>query len=117
MDLSHLRGSLPVVRAVPPLRDTISRDQLIGMACTLIGVSQLPLAFELAALSNQYTAMFVIGSAGWLLIGIGINLLLGRAPFQTDWTDNPRAEWILAAVLVGQAIVVVLAAGATLLPD
>jgi hypothetical protein len=81
----------------------------------LVGVSQLPLAFVLAELSDEYLSLFVIGSGGWLLIGIGINLITGKDAFYNGWTDNERIQWYMAAGLFLLAIVVVVSSGLALL--
>lgn len=97
-------------------RDILNRNQLYGLTCLLIGMSQLPLAFILADLSNQPLSLLVIGAGGWLLIGVGINLLQGGGAFQNGWTNNERVEWLMAAVLLLFSIGIVAAAGITLLP-
>lgn len=94
------------------IRDRIDRAQLYGLACVLVGVSQLPLAFRLA---DHYVSVFVVGSGGWLLIATGINLLQGREAFANEWTENERIAWLLAAVMVLFAIGVVAAAGYAIL--
>lgn len=90
------------------LRDTIDEYRLAGLACVLVGVSQLPLAF-IHAESNA--SLFVVGAGGWMLIGIGINLLQGRRAFEIRWTDNGTISWLIAAMLVVFAVLVFLAAG------
>lgn len=93
------------------LQRRIDRSQLTGLTTLLVGVSQLPLAF---ALAENHWALFVMGSGGWLLIGIGINLLQGREAFEIGWTDDDGIEWLVAAAMVGFALLVVAAAGAAL---
>lgn len=96
------------------LRDTISRNQLFGLTCLLIGISQLPLGFILADISNQSLSLFVSGSGGWLLISVGINLLRGKGAFQSVHPDNERIEWLIAALSFLLAMGVIAATGITL---
>lgn len=90
------------------LRNRIDEHQLAGIACVLVGVSQLPLAFVYA---ESTPSLFVVGAGGWMLIGIGINLLQGRAAFEIEWADDETISWLIAAVLVVLSIGVVVAAG------
>lgn len=90
------------------LRDTIDEYRLAGLACVLVGVSQLPLAF---IHGEPTTTLFVVGGGGWMLIGIGLNLLQGRGAFEIRWTDNETISWLIAAMLVVFAVLVVVAAG------
>lgn len=82
----------------------------MGVTCLLVGVAQLPLAFRVADLTGESTAMFVMGSGGWLLIGIGINLLRRRSAFEIGWTDSNRIAYLEAAFLIVLSILVVVAA-------
>lgn len=112
---NHTFSGFSMRNRVSPLRNAISRNKLYGLTSVLVGSSQLPLAFLLADLTNQSLAVFVIGSGGWLLIGLGINLLQGKRAFHTEWTDNERYRWLIAAVICLLAFVVVIATGLILL--
>lgn len=115
MNLDRLAGRPSVAGDDGTIRESITRTQFHGLAAVLVGVGQLPLAFVLADLSDEYLSLFVIGSGGWLLIAIGINLLSGKEAFYNGWTDNERIEWFMAAGLFLLAIVVVVASGLALL--
>lgn len=94
------------------LRGLISQSQLIGLACVLIGASQLPLAFRV---SEQSLVLFIMGCAGWLLIGIGVNLFRGKEGFEVGWSENDRIAWLNAAWTLLLALLVVAATGVILL--
>lgn len=90
------------------LRGSAERSRLSGLACVLVGVSQLPLAF----LGERSLAPFVIGSGGWLLIGIGVNLAGGRGALDFEWTGSERAAWLGSAWHFAFGLLVVAATGA-----
>lgn len=78
----------------------------------LIGVSQLPLAF---LVSEQSLVLFIMGCAGWLLIGIGVSLFRGKEGFEIDWNENDRIAWLNAAWTLLLALLIVAATGVSLL--
>lgn len=64
----------------------MTQFQYLGILTILVGVSQLPIAWSFAIDNNPW--MFVVGSGGWLLIGIGGNLLMGRHAFWSHWSQS-----------------------------
>ncbi|MFC6723694.1 hypothetical protein ACFQE1_04710 [Halobium palmae] len=94
------------------LRDSIDQSQLTGLACVLVGASQLPLAF---LVGEQSLILFVMGCAGWMLIGLGVDLLRGKEAFETGWGESERIEWLSAAWVLLFALFVVAATAVVLL--
>jgi hypothetical protein len=97
------------------IRSAVAPAQMMGLACVLVGLSQLPLSFLLADLVGSSLPLFVIGGGGWLLIAIGVNMLRGRSPSEVEWTDSARAEWFLAVFDVLLSLFVVAASLYTVL--
>lgn len=107
MGLDSLAGHDAGVDAGSSGLHTATLPILKGLTCMLVGVAQLPLAFRVAEITGESAALFVMGSGGWLLIGIGINLFRRRAPFEITWTDSNRAELLQAVFLVVLSVIVV----------
>lgn len=97
------------------IRSAVAPGQLIGLACVLVGLSQLPLSFLVADLAGNSLPLFVIGGAGWLLVGIGLDMLRGRRPFEVRRTDSTGAEWLQAVFFVLLSLFVVAASLSTVL--
>lgn len=94
------------------LRGSVGQSQLAGIACVLIGASQLPVAF---VVSEQSLVFFIMGSGGWLLIGIGVNLFRGKDAFELGWSNNKRISWLSAVWTLLFSLLVVGATGVVLL--
>ena len=94
-------------------RGLIDRKRLTGLAVVLIGISQVLLGLSGLAesswsgLTESSWVIFVLGGGGWLLIGIGVNLLRGREAFDDGWIESRRVSWLNTTVMF------VLAVGAT----
>jgi len=88
-------------------RSLLDQNQITGLATVFIGMSQLPLAFVFA---NHWASLFVVGSGGWLLIGIGVNVFRGREPFEVGWSRSRQVDWLNTVLLAIHAIAVVIAA-------
>lgn len=93
------------------LRGSVGQSQLAGIACVLIGVSQLPVAF---VVGEQPLVLFIIGSGGWLLIGIGVNIFRGREGSEV-WGNNERTSWLSAVWTLLFSLFVVVATGVVVL--
>jgi len=94
------------------LPGTVSRTQLHGLVALFVGASQAAVA--LAFTADRAPATFVVGSGGWLLVAIGINLLREGDAFRSDWNEDGELGWIATTLLVVIAVVVVVAAGVVL---
>jgi hypothetical protein len=88
------------------LRDLADRNRLTGLATVLVGVSQLPIAFIAAESTGYDSLLFIVGASGWLLIGIGVNMLRGKEAFDDGWVDSERVEWLWTAVMFVIAVAV-----------
>ena len=94
------------------LPGSIGQSHLNGLACVLVGVSQLPLAF---LVGEQSLVLFIMGCAGLMLASIGVNLLRGKEPFDIHWSENERIAWLSTALNFFWALLVVAATGVILL--
>lgn len=96
------------------LRDRIDRHRLITHTVMLVGVSQLLLVFSYPVNSNSLVP-FIVGSGGWLLIGIAANSYMGREALVVGWKSE-RGKWIGSIMAFIIAIVMVAVAVWILLP-
>jgi hypothetical protein len=92
------------------LRGSVGQSQLTGLACVLIGASQLPLAF---VVGEQPLVFFVMGSGGWLLISIGVNLFRRRDALE-GWGNDEQTSWLSAVGTLLFSLFVVVATGVVL---
>lgn len=83
----------------------VTQSQYLGLLVVLVGTSQLPIALGFATDNNQW--MLVVGSGGWLLIGIGINLMMGQRALWSDWNESGKHGMISLATLTLLTIAVV----------
>ena len=112
MDRNWFSGLAAMSDGDHSLGNPINRNRLNGLATVFIGISQLPLAF---IFMDHWLSLFVIGSGGWLLIGIGVNVFRGREAFEIGWSGSDRVEWLNTAVIATYAIAVVAATVFTIL--
>lgn len=91
-------------------RQFIGRFRLAGFATVLVGLSQLPVAVLVADATGHDSLLLVIGGGGWLLVGIGVNILRGREAFETRRDGDGWWPWLSAIVTVIVAISVAVAA-------
>jgi len=112
MAQNRLYRHLSSARSGSRLRDSVGQSQLVGLACVLIGASQLPLAF---LVSEQSLVLFIMGSGGWLLISMGINLFLGNEAFESRWDSNERTAWLGAVCILLVGLFVVAATAVVLM--
>jgi len=112
MAQNRLYRHLSSARRGSRLRDSVGQSQLVGLACVLIGASQLPLAF---LVSEQSLILFVMGCGGWLLISLGINLFRGNEAFESRWDSNERTAWLGAVCILLVGLFVVAATAVVLM--
>jgi hypothetical protein len=111
MAQNRLYDLLSLSESESRLRSSVGQSQLTGLACVLVGASQLPLAF---VVSEQSLVVFSMGSGGWLLISIGVNLLQGRDAFG-GWGNDEQTSWLTAVGTLLFSLFVVVATGVVLL--
>ena len=112
MDQNWLSGFVGTSGGGHNLHDRIDRNQLNALATVLIGICQLPLAF---IFTENWIPIFIIGSGGWLLIGIGVYMFQRKVAFDIRWFGGKWGAWLSTAVLAMYAIAVVAATVAVLM--
>ena len=111
MDQNQHSDSAAVFDGNRSFDDLTNQSRLKGLAIVSIGISQLPLAFMLADVTGYNISIFVIGTGGWLLISIGVNVFRGKEVFEIGWSESEQVEWLSTVLMVIFAIAVVAAAG------
>ena len=77
----------------------IGQRQLFGVVAVVLGACQVALTFTLDG-----SQVLIVGSGGWLLIGIGSNLIRGRRASYSDWNEDGKLARVVILGLTGFSI-------------
>lgn len=77
----------------------IGQRQLFGVVAIVLGACQVALTFTLDG-----SQLLIVGSGGWLLIGIGSNLIRGRRVSYSDWNEDGKLGRVAIVGLTGFSI-------------
>lgn len=99
------KASVPAKTGTRRPWNRLDPDRFHGLVVTVVGICQMLAAFALE--SGSWPRVFVVLSGGSLLVSIGINLLRGRAPFESGWNETGEPGVVSAGTLAAGTLAVV----------
>ncbi|MDG5761871.1 hypothetical protein QA600_21345 [Natronococcus sp. A-GB1] len=100
--MSWHRVALPILEGTS--LEGLDRKRFAGVVAVVLGACQVALTFTLNG-----SQLLIVGSGGWLLVAIGLNLVRGRTALESDWNEGGEPGWIAVVLLMGLSIWVVVA--------
>ena len=79
--------------------DKVDQRQFFGVVTTVLGACQVALTFTLDG-----SQLLIVGSGGWLLIGIGSSLIRGRRASESEWNKDGKLGRVAIVALTGLSI-------------
>ncbi len=79
--------------------DKIDQRQFFGVVAIVLGACQVALTFTLDG-----SQLLIVGSGGWLLIGIGSSQIRGRRASESEWNKDGKLGRVAIVALTGLAI-------------
>ena len=79
--------------------DKVDQRQFFGVVAIVLGACQVALTFTLNG-----SQLLIVGSGGWLLIGIGSSLIRGRRASESEWNEDGKLGRVAIVALTGLSI-------------